>query len=117
MINNELTTLCLIPKDTWIQPSWSSIGYEDAQPRKLYLCLTNIYMYEGDTPVRIQDWAASIRDYGVMVDVMYTFPQLKELMHKLVPQQAGIFVYNGLTPFSCHEERPGLEQRVKHYKT
>ena len=116
-MNNQLTTLCLIPKDTWIQPNWSGIGCEEGQPRKLYLCLTNICIYEGDVPVRVKDWAAAISEFKVTVQEMHTFPQLIELMHKLVPQQAGVFVYNGITPLSCNNKRPGVEQRIKHYKT
>jgi hypothetical protein len=95
-MNESLTPLCIVPKDTWVEGDWSSLGCENIRPRKVQACLLNLYTYnDSHEVIPVLDWAAAKRDYAINVDIMYTFKQLTELLSKLVPKGQGIYLYSG----------------------
>ncbi|MEN6371401.1 MAG: hypothetical protein ABFD64_05235 [Armatimonadota bacterium] len=95
-MNESLTSLCIIPKDTWVEADWSSLGCENIRPRKVQACLLNLFTYnDSHEVIPIQDWAAAKKGYAINIDIAATYEQLRSLLYKFAPQESGIYVYSG----------------------
>lgn len=115
-MNDQFTTLCLLPRDVWTEPDWTRLGYEKCAPRKVYACLTSMCTYENHSAVPIYDWEAAKKGCAITVQEMHTYPQLATILSRLAPQNDGLFVYNGVVG-GFEDKRPfGIGQDL-HLKT
>lgn len=114
----ELPTLCLIPKDTWIQPDWTSLGFDKGLSRRLHICLTSIFTYEDNKMLPISDWRKTIDECGLMVEQYQSFRELKSLFSDIISEQTGLYVYDGVIHSFYKQRHPdGRDIGKYNYKT
>jgi len=92
----RLTRFYVLPPAVWELVRWPGHFGSTWRPRALRLWLADAYQISPDGESQpIDDWPSALACNGVLLEALPEFDEIKEILGKLVPQEAGLYVYQG----------------------